>query len=135
MGASSSTDELGIVMYKAYIEDGENCFAREVRMFKEPAVIVAFDRQLSDMVKFCWDEDVFGIVTIDPTFLLGDFDVTIFKYRQLLMQCIRSSEHPVFIGPVMIHYKKLFASYLFFASSLVGFLSGVVESPVFWNRW
>ena len=39
-------------MQKAYIEDGENCFVREVRMFKEPAVIVAFDRQLSDVEKF-----------------------------------------------------------------------------------
>ena len=56
-------------------------------MFKEPAVIVAFDRQLSDMVKFCTDEDVFDIVTIDPTFSLGDFDVTNLTYRQLLLQC------------------------------------------------
>ena len=56
-------------------------------MFKEPAVIVAFDRQLSDMVKFCTNEDVFGIVTIDPTFSLGDFDVTILTYQQLLLQC------------------------------------------------
>ena len=131
VGASSSTDELGIVMQKAFIEDGENCFIREVRMFIEPAVIVAFDRQLSDMVKFCTDEDVFGIVTIDPTFSLGDFDVTILTYRQLLLQCKRSSEHPVFIGPVMIHYKKSFASYLFFASSLVGLCPGLSNLQCF----
>ena len=93
-------------MQKAFIEDGENCFIREVRMFKEPAVIVVIDRQLSDMMKFCTDKDVFGIATIDPTFLLGDFDVTILTYRQLLLQCKRSSEHPVFIGPVMIHYRN-----------------------------
>ena len=51
-GVVSNTDELGNVMHIAYIEDGESCFIREVRMFKEPAVIVAFDRQLSDMEKF-----------------------------------------------------------------------------------
>ena len=124
-GVVSNTDELGIVMHKAYIEDGESCFIREVRMFKEPAVIVAFDRQLSDMEKFCTNEDEFGIMTIDPTFSLGAFDVTISTYRQLLLQCKRSSEHPVFIGPVMIHYKKSFASYLFFASSLIGLRPGL----------
>ena len=31
----------------------------------------------------------------------------------------------MFIGPVMIHYKKSFASYLFFASSLVGLCPGL----------
>lgn len=64
-------------------------------------------------------------MTIDPTFSLGDFDVTISTYRQLFLQCKRSSEHPVFIGPVMIHYKKSFSSYLFFASSLIGHCPGL----------
>lgn len=70
---------------------------------RESAVIVATDRQLNDLVKFCTNENQVGIMTVDHTFSLGDFDVT--------------SNHPVFIGPVMIHYKK---SYLFFGSSLIG---------------
>ena len=54
-------------MQKVYIEDGENPFIRKVRMFKEVGVNVAFDRQLSDMEKFCTIEDEFGIIAIDPT--------------------------------------------------------------------
>ena len=47
---------------------------------REPAVIVACDRQVNDMVKFCTNKSQFGIVTIDPTFCLGDFEVTITTY-------------------------------------------------------
>ena len=32
----------------------------------------------------------------------------------------RNSQPPIFLGPVLIHYKKTFSSYFFFASSLIG---------------
>ena len=119
-GGCSTTDELSVVMQKAYVEDLENCFIREMKTLREPAVIIARDRQLNDMVKFCTSKNHFGIVTIDPTFCLGDFEVTITTYRHLVLQCRRSSKPPVFIGPAMIHYKKTFSTYLFFAFSLIG---------------
>ena len=59
-------------------------------------------------------------MTVDPTFSLGDFDVTVITYRHLVIKSFRSNEHPVFIGPVLVHYKKSFSTYLFFASTLVG---------------
>lgn len=34
--------------------------------------------------------------------------------------CRRCGTHPAFIGPIMIHYRKTFSSYLFFSSALVG---------------
>ena len=104
-------------MHKAYVEDIESSFIRDMRVLKEPAVIVARDRQLNDMVKFCTNEIQFGDVT---TFCLGDFNVTMTTYRHLVLKCRRSSEPPVFIGPTMIHCNKTFSTYLFFASSLVG---------------
>jgi len=51
-----------------------------MRVLKEPAVIVARDHQLNDF-KFCTNENHFGVVTVDPTFCLGDFDVTMTTYR------------------------------------------------------
>ena len=71
------------------------------------------------LVRFC-TSDKFGVMTIDPTFTLGDFDVTIIAYRHLMLECRRSGTHPALIGPVLIHYRKSFSSYLFFASTLVG---------------
>ena len=79
-----------------------------MKTLREPAIIVALDRQLDDLVRFC-TYDEFRILTVDPTFSLGDFDVTITAYRQLIPWSKRSSEHPVFIGPVMVHYKKSFS--------------------------
>lgn len=60
------------------------------------------------------------MITIDPTFSLGAFDVTPVTYCNLLLETKRNKKPLIFLGPVLIHYKKSFASYLFFASSLIG---------------
>ena len=41
-------------------------------------------------------------------------------YRHLLLETKRSKKHPIFLGPTLIHYRKTFGAYLFFASTLVG---------------
>ena len=82
--------------------------------------MLANDQQLQDVVRFGTFSTAFGIITIDPTFTLGDFDVTPITYRHLLLESKRSKQPPIFLGPVLIHYRKTFSTYLFFASSLVG---------------
>ena len=62
----------------------------------------------------------FGIITIDPTFSLGEFDVTPITYHHLLLETRQGSSPPIFLSPLLIRYKKSFATYLFFASSLIG---------------
>ena len=113
-------DELAVVMQKAFMEDTSQHFIRQLRTLREPAIVVAQDQQILDLVRFCTLEHEFGIMTVDPTFSLGEFDVTITTYRHLLLECRRSGNSPVFIGPSLIHYKKSFSTYLFFASTLVG---------------
>ena len=83
------------------------------------AVILASDVQLNDIARFCCDPFEFSVLTIDPTFSLGDFDVTPTTYRHLLLECNRSKKPPVMIGPTLIHYRKTFQTYLFLASSMV----------------
>ena len=117
---SGGLDELAVVMQKAYLEDDGNQFIREMKILREPAIVVATERQISDLVRFCTNSSNFGIMTIDPTFSLGEFDVTVTTYRQLTLQSRCTDDHPVFIGPVMIHYRKSFSTYLFFASTLLG---------------
>jgi len=82
--------------------------------------VLAVDQQLHDLVRFSTSASEFGIITIDPTFTLGDFDVTPITYRHLLLETKRNKQPPIFLGPVLLHYKKTFATYLFFASSLIG---------------
>ena len=110
----SPTDELSVIMHKAYMEDQQ--FIREVRTLHEPAIVVATNVQLNDLDRFCCRQEKFGILTVDPTFCLGDFDVTLSTYRHLLLSCKRSGTHPAFIGPAMVHYRKTFSTYLFFTS-------------------
>jgi len=71
------------------------------------------------------------VLTVDPTFCLGDFDVTPTTYRHLLLQCVRTGKPPVMIGPCLIHYKINIQMYLFFASSMVGMNKKLVHLHAF----
>lgn len=70
-------DELGIIMQQAFMEDSSNIFVQDVKCLREPAIIVATERQLNDLVRFCTPSNHFSILTVDPTFCLGDSDVTV----------------------------------------------------------
>ena len=110
-------DELYSIMFKARQE--LITFVRDIKVLPEPAIILALDYQLDDLVRFATNDD-HCVLTIDPTFSLGKFDVTPITYRHLLLESRRSGKPPICIGPILIHYKKTFSSYLFFASSLIG---------------
>ena len=122
-GPSGEVDELFVVMQRAYSEDPGSKFIRSIRAAPDPAIVLAEDHQIADLVRFCTSSTEFGILTVDPTFSLGNFDVTPITYRHLLLTTRRNENVPVFLGPVLIHYRKNFATYLFFASSLVGLSS------------
>ena len=59
-------DELGIIMQQAFMEDSSNIF---VQCLREPAIVVATERQLNDLVRFCTPSNHFSILTVDPTFV------------------------------------------------------------------
>ena len=78
----------------------------------------AFDYSLDDLVRFCTSPNSFRV---DPTFNLGDFDVTVTTYHHLLLQHRGSAgKSPVMLGPLFVHVRKDFSTYHFFSSSLVG---------------
>ena len=93
-------------------------FVRIVTGAPEPILIVSFDWTLKDIERFCTGSEG-TILSIDPTFNLGEFSVTVTSYKQLMLINSRG-KHPVMIGPMFIHQRKEFKSYHFFASSLVG---------------
>ena len=75
--------------------------------------------QLFDIERFCTDAVTFSPLSVDPTFDLGDFSVAVTSYCNLLLKNRRTGKNPVMIGPMLVHRRKLFSSYHFFASSLV----------------
>ena len=104
-------------MFRAVQE--EDKFVRGIKVVPEPAIILAQDKQLQDLVRFCTVAGEDFILTVDPTFSLGDFDLTPVTYRHRLLVSRRTGRPPVCLGPVMIHFRKTFSTYHFFASSLV----------------
>ena len=79
-------DELYSVMFQAKQEDQNNAFVRDIKVLPEPAILIAKDYQLDDLVRFSTNSTEHCILTIDPTFSLGDFDVTPITYRHLLLE-------------------------------------------------
>ena len=119
-GGTNDVDELFLLMQQAKVGDKIGLFVRETRASPEPAFILAQDHQLDDLIRFCTNLTNFSVLTVDPTFNLGAFNVTPTTYRHLLVESVRSGSSPVLIGPTMIHYRKSFHTYLVFAATLIG---------------
>ena len=122
VGKNAAADDLFVIMQQAHTQDPSHKFVRDIKTAPEPAIVLASEQQHNDLVRFCTCSEEFSIVTIDPTFSLGEFDVTPMTYRHLLLTTRRNKQlqPPIFLGPTLIHYRKTFPTYLFFASSLIG---------------
>ena len=104
---------------------GEGGFVQEVKFGKTPEVIVGFEQQLEDLVRFCCNSMRFSIMGIDPTFNLGKFFVTVTTYKHLMVKRKSSQEHPVFVGPCFIHMQQETQTYFSFLSCLIGKKNGL----------
>lgn len=117
-------DPLYSVMHMCKEGEGasKNPFVRMVNAAPYPMMLIATDYSLDDLVRFCTSSKNFSILGVDPTFSLGNFDVTVTTYRHLLLrpQGNVTGSSPVMFGPMLIHVRKDFATYHYFSSSLVG---------------
>lgn len=122
-GSGRHKDPLFSVMLMCKESEGNkliDSFVRVVNGAPEPMAVLAFDWTLHDLERFCTiDQPDKSILTVDPTFNLGDFNVTVTTYRHPFL-VNSSGKHPSMLGPLFIHEQKKFESYYFFASSLVG---------------
>lgn len=93
-------------------------FIRELSLSPEPEIVLAFDWQLDDIVRFCTNPAAFSILGVDATYNIGNFFVTLTTYNHLLLKT-KEGNHPVMPGPVLIHQRKLFSSYYLLPSTMV----------------
>ena len=119
LSCQTKSNELYSIMLQAHLEEGSEKFIRDVKAYPEPAIVLASEQQLLDLERFCCDSSHYSILTVDPTFSLGDFDVTPTTYCHLLLCSKRTSKPPVMLGPTMIHYRKNFSTYKFLASCMI----------------
>ena len=126
-GISQSFDPLFPVMIMCKESEGAKCdpqsrFVRIVCNTPEPMSVLAFDWTLEDLERFCTDPQEHVVLSVDPTFNLGSFHVTVTTYQHPMLEYrhLRRGNRPVMFGPMFIHQRKTFATYNFFFSQLVG---------------
>ena len=90
-------------------------FIRDVWVAPEPLCVMAPDRQIKDLKHFCCHPTEYKPFTVDPTFNIGEYNVTPITYQHLILENKRDGNHPSFIGPVMIHEKKTKDTYTAFS--------------------
>ncbi len=95
-----------------------SAFVRDVRVGAEPLCVLATDRQLNDIVRFCCSTNEHKPLTVDPTFDIGKFNVTPISYQHLMLENIKDGNHPTLFGPVLIHERKTEETYSVFCGSL-----------------
>ena len=81
------------------------------------------DCQLADMEHFLVNDQNYGILTVDPTYNLGQFYVTATTYPHLMLQDVTSQKHPSILGPVLVHQRMDFASFNYFSNQRASELS------------
>ena len=118
--AKGLRDPLFMVMEQSKLCESGDKFVRVVTACPEPMCILASDQQLTDLVRFGTNPSLFSVLSVDPTFSLGDFSVTCITYRHLLLIDPRTGQSPIMLGPLFVHQSKSYTTYHFFASSLLG---------------
>ena len=126
---SPENDALLSVMVMCKESQGKDTdpFVRVVTSAPEPMSVLCTNAQLFDIQRFCTDSIHFSPISVDPTFDLGDFCVTVISYRNLMLKKMRTKKNPVMLGPMMVHRRKLFSTYHFFASSLVSLNPSIAQ--------
>ena len=80
-------------------------FICAVEAAPEPMCVLATNQQLTDLEQFCTG-DRSNILSIDAKFNLGPFSVTPMTYQNLLTKMTRNGNHPILLGPILIHQTK-----------------------------
>ena len=92
-GEHEITDELFVMMQKAKTEDPFIC---DIKTTPFPTIVACTERQLDDLVRFCATPAGLdsSILTVDPTFCLGEFECTPITYRPLILVSKRYGTPP-----------------------------------------
>lgn len=95
-------------------------FIRECRVHPDFLAILATNRQLDDLKRFCTNPNDFCIFGVDPTFNIFEENVslTVTTYRNLRLHNKTTNTPPVFIGPLLMHQHKDWKTYARFGNFL-----------------
>ena len=105
--ASDSLFSLMVMCKKSEGKNSRDAFVRLVNAAPFSMMLLAYDWTLDDIVRFCTHPGDSSIFSIDPTFSLSAFKVTVTMYRHLLLHLKgERSKAPTMIDPLFIYFKK-----------------------------
>ena len=118
--ASSCSDPLLTVMDRCKREqaDSKVTFIREVSSAPEMLIVLANNFQLAEVKRFCTNPAHFSVLGVDVTFNVGEYYVCLTTYRDLMLKT-KSGVHPVMLGPILLHQRKLFSSYYTLPATMI----------------
>lgn len=91
-------------------------------------VIVASEEQLRMLEKsVCVDGSV---LQIDPTFNLGNYEVTAMSFPDTLLEKVADGKNPLYLGPVMLHTRKDIRSYAEFYREICSLVPKLPTTPI-----
>jgi len=88
-----------------------------------PSVTLYTERQLCELKSFCFNGCDDSVLGFDKTYNVGLMHVTVSIYKNIALYRRRSTEHPLFIGPLFVHGHSDTDTYNFFFSHLTSRLS------------
>ena len=92
-----------------------NEFVRDVRTGPEISIFLSSNQQLKNIFRFC----VQDAQSVDATFDICSYNVTISTYRHPFLKVRKLGEHPVMIGPSTFHCHKTYESYFSLPSNML----------------
>ena len=90
--------------------------------------VLGTDTMCKDVGRLSSSESLSHPISIDPTFNMGQYEVTPIVYKHLLLASKRTGESPIFLGPTMLHHKKNVDTYKVFAATCVASCKGLEKA-------
>ena len=116
-GVKKDNNVLYSVMLQCKMSEGKcDAFVRDVKAAPEPQCVLFTDYQLSDLARFSTNSQEFSVLTADTTYNLGEFSIV---YQHLMLENTLTNKHPYFLGPILVHQRKHFPAFNYFASTLI----------------
>ena len=104
--SSHPNDPLQALVVKFKEEKGKpNQFVQSIRLVPDPTIVLFNETQLNDIEQFCASSDKASVLSVDVTFNLGPFYVTLCTYQNFKITNERV-KHPIMVGPALIHSCK-----------------------------
>ena len=95
--------------------------------------VVGTEVAFSELEQFCWKNTpgLNSVMTVIPTFNFGKFYFTPITFKNLVVHRKLTEQPKIDMGSALIHQQKVFSSYHYFSSSLVGISPGLGELKCF----